>query len=211
MDTKAFFKLSYGLYIISTVFEGKRCGCIVNTFEQVTSSPPQVCVAVNKENYTAKMIQKSGVFAAVVLTESADMSLISEFGFKTSESVDKFKNYQSLSDINNVPYINQNIAARFSCKVKGLYDAGSHLIFIGEVLDSEVLSTENVMTYAYYHVVKKGYTPPKASSFNASENTAHKTKGYRCSVCNYILESDTIPEDFVCPICKQGKDKLIKL
>ena len=39
MDQTAFFKLSYGLYIISTTSEGKDAGCVANTLHQVTSSP----------------------------------------------------------------------------------------------------------------------------------------------------------------------------
>ena len=213
MDKKAFYKLSYGLYIISTVYEGKSAGCIVNTLSQVTSSPAQVTVAINKENYTAKVLAKSGYFAGVVLTQKADMDLISEFGFKTSETVDKFEKYSYLKDLNGVPYIKDNIASRFSCKVVDKLDCGSHIVFLGEVLDSEVLSSDKPLTYDYYREEKKGYTPPKASSFNGEKpnNKKGEVKGYRCTVCNYHLESDTIPPNFVCPICSQGADKLVKL
>ena len=211
MDKKAFYKLSYGLYIISTVYEGKRVGCIVNTLSQVTSTPAQVTVAINKDNYTAKMLLKSGYFAGVVLTEKTEMDLISEFGFKTSETLDKFQKYDYLKDLNDIPYIKDNIASRFSCKVVNTLDCGSHIVFLGEVIDSEVLSADKPMTYEYYREVKKGYTPPKASSYNEKPDKEEKKKGYRCIVCNYILESESIPPDFVCPICSQGPDKLVKL
>lgn len=75
MDPKAFFKLSYGLYIISTENEGKQAGCIANTFNQVTSSPAQVSVTLNKNNATEQMIEKSGKFAVAVLEQSATMEL----------------------------------------------------------------------------------------------------------------------------------------
>lgn len=52
MDQTAFFKLSYGLYIISTTSEGKDAGCVANTLHQVTSSPAQLAVTLNKDNYT---------------------------------------------------------------------------------------------------------------------------------------------------------------
>ena len=76
MDPKAFFKLSYGLYIISTEADGKQAGCIANTFNQVTSSPAQVSVTLNKDNATEQRIEKSGKFAVTVLQQSADMELI---------------------------------------------------------------------------------------------------------------------------------------
>ncbi len=219
MDSRAFYKMSYGLYIISTIFDNKASGCVVNTLEQVTSSPAKLAVAINKDNYTAKTLLKSGVYAGVALTESADMKLIGEFGFKSSEKVDKFQGFKTATDSNGIPYVTESVAARFSVKVTDTVDLGSHIMFIGEVTDCEVLSDEEVMTYAYYHKVKKGTTPPKASSYNktpdvpaADKSAAEKpVKGYRCSVCSYIVNTDTIPADFECPICGEGKDKLEKI
>ena len=34
---------------------------------------------------------------------------------------------------------------------------------------------------------------------------------YRCSVCGYIYEGDSIPEDFTCPVCHQSADKFAPL
>lgn len=169
MDKSALYKLSYGMFIISTADEAGRYGCVVNTLSQVTSSPVAVTVAVNKLNYTAQMMQKTKKFAAVVLTEQAEMDLIAEFGFKTSKTVDKFAKFDCVYDAAGQPYVKDCTAARFSCEVTDVLDAGSHLVFLGKVVEAEVCSNENVMTYAYYHTVKKGTTPPKASSFNLAK------------------------------------------
>ncbi|MBR2008535.1 MAG: hypothetical protein IJ936_00255, partial [Peptococcaceae bacterium] len=45
MDTKALFKLGYGLYVIGTEYEGALSGCTANTVVQITGSP--VCVNLN--------------------------------------------------------------------------------------------------------------------------------------------------------------------
>ena len=66
--------------------------------------------------------------------------------------------------------------------------------------DCEVLSSAPSMTYAYYHTVKKGLTPPKASSYQKAQP---KASGWRCTVCGYIYEGEELPADFVCPVCKQ--------
>ena len=101
-----------------------------------------------------------------------------------------------------MPYVAEQTVARFSCKVIDEVDLGTHILFVGEVLSAERLSDEEPMTYAYYHKVKKGVTPPKASSYQPKA-----VKGWRCKVCGYVLESDTIPDDFVCPICGQGREQ----
>ena len=46
MDSTAIFKLSYGLFVIGTSFDGKDNGCIVNTVMQVTSQPMKVSTVV---------------------------------------------------------------------------------------------------------------------------------------------------------------------
>lgn len=171
MDSRAFYKMSYGLYIISTVFEGKTAACVVNTLEQITSQPPKVAVAVNKGNFTAQTLLKSKHFAGVVLTQSADLKLIGQFGFKSSATIDKFEGFDFAEDINGIPYLINNVAARFSVNVTDTVDAGTHILFVGDVADAEVISDEEVMTYAYYHSVKKGTTPPKASSYNKTPDS----------------------------------------
>ena len=50
VDRKAFHTLSYGVYIVAAQTDELRAGCVVNTFQQVTSTPAQVSVAVNKDN-----------------------------------------------------------------------------------------------------------------------------------------------------------------
>lgn len=110
-------------------------------------------------------------------------------------------------DKNGIKYVTDCAAARYSCKVVKSLDLGTHVMFIGEVLDAEVLNEDEVMTYSYYHKVKKGTTPKNAPSYK--EET--KKKGFRCEVCGYILEADEIPDDFICPICGVGKDRFKKI
>ena len=90
MDLTAFFKLNYGLYVISSMDGTRACGCVVNTLTQVTAEPARVTVAVNKGNTTAEAIRESGFFAAAVLTQDVPMDTISLFGFRSSREVDKF-------------------------------------------------------------------------------------------------------------------------
>ena len=153
------------------------------------------------------MIQESGVFAAMALTKSADMDLIGKFGFQSSRDVDKFEGIACKTDGNGVKYITGPVAARFACKVIDTMDAGTHLIFLADVQEAEVLSDDEVMTYTYYHEVRKGTTPPKASSFQKEP----QVQGWRCKVCGYVYEGETLPPDFVCPICKKGAEFFEKI
>jgi len=208
MDSKAFYKLTYGLYIVSSAYEGKAGGCVVNTLAQVTSKPACMSVAINKDNYTTRLIEKSGVFAAVALAQEAGMDLIGAFGFKSSQDTDKFIGLNTKTDENGILYVAEQTLARYSCKIVNKLDLGTHIMFIGEVVEAEVLADGTPLTYTYYQTVKKGSTPKNAPSYKEEEAVK---KGYRCSICGYIHESDTLPDDFVCPVCKATADKFEKL
>ena len=209
MDLTAFFKLSYGLYVISALDGERRCGCVVNTFAQVTAEPAQVTVAVNKGNATADAIRRTGYFAAAVLTQDASLDLIGRFGFRSSRDEDKFDGVAYETDEHGTPYLTQDTNARFACKVVACHDVGTHWLFVAQVTQTQVLSGAPSMTYGYYHTVKKGLTPPKASSYQAP--AAAKAAGWRCTVCGYIYEGEELPADFVCPVCGQPASVFEKL
>lgn len=206
MDSKALSKMTYGLYLVSARSGDAVGGCVVNTVSQVTVLPVQLTVAINKENFTTKLIKDSGFFTAVVLSQSATMELIGKFGFQSSKDINKFAGYQTDTDENNVPYVREQAVARYSCKVVNCVDLGTHFLFVGEVIAAEILDEQIPMSYAYYHTVKNGKTPPKASVYQAEQ-----AKGYRCKICGYVLNADTIPADFICPICGRGSEELEKI
>ncbi|MBE5786106.1 MAG: flavin reductase [Clostridiales bacterium] len=211
MDITALFQLSYGLYIVSTRHEGKDSGCIINTACQVTNTPNQVAVTVNKDNYTCQMIQKSGHFSVQVLSQDAHMEFIGRFGFKSSRDVEKFAGMDVTYSPDGDPMLLDSapVNAVLTCKVVGQLDVGTHIIFVGLLTDAVKTGFGTPMTYAYYHQVKKGATPPKASSFQAAPAKAESGPQWRCTVCGHVHTGENPPDE--CPICHQGKDKFEKI
>ena len=212
VDSKAFRSMSYGVYIISSIYNQFRAGCVVNTLVQLTSKPARVSVAINKDNSTCGVVLTTGRFEASILAESAPMELIGRFGFHTSTELDKFAETEFAVDEAGVPYVTEHVVAHMGVRVIDSIDVGSHMLIIGEVEESEVLSSEPAMTYAYYHQVKGGKTPPKASSYEepAAEEAAPVAEGVRygwkCKICGHVVEMDELPDDFTCPICGKGKE-----
>ena len=165
VDLIAFNALTSGLYFISAKLGDRKVGCLVNTVMQVTAEPLQISVTVNKDNATAEAIRESKRFTASALSESATMELIGTFGFRSSRDIDKFAEVEHGIDEAGHPYVTQDVVAWFSVRVDQEFDVGTHVIFVGEVEEAEVVSSETPMSYSYYHQVKKGKTPPKASSY----------------------------------------------
>ena len=58
-----------------------------------------------------------------------------------------------------------NAIAYLEARVTQEVDVGTHTIFIGDIVDADVISEEECMTYAYYHQVKRGTTPKTAPTF----------------------------------------------
>lgn len=218
VDKSAFHSLSYGMYVIGTRAHDKDYGCVVNTFAQVTSSPLQVSVALNKDNATTTAVRESGRFTASCLSEDATMELIGTFGFHTSTELDKFAQHACARDAAGAPYVAEQCCAWFSARVVSELDLGTHVLFIGEVDEAaKVADAAAPMTYAFYHQVKGGKTPPKASSYlggeepavpaaPAADTNATAKVAWRCTICGHMEYVDELPDDFVCPICGVGKE-----
>ena len=216
-DKQAFHSLSYGMYVIGARSDGRDFGCVANTFAQVTSSPLQVSVALNKENATTAAVRAAGRFTASCLSEQADMQLIGTFGFHTSTELDKFAQHASVRDEAGMPYLAEQCCAWFSAKVVAELDLGTHVLFVGEVEEcAKVADAAAPMTYAFYHQVKGGKTPPKASSYLGDEQvsatpaesngTEQPKVAWRCTICGHMEYVDELPDDFVCPVCGVGKE-----
>ena len=112
IDQTAFFSLSYGLYIVGATDGERRAACVANTFQQVTSSPLQVSVALNKENATTDVILHSGRFTVSCLAQDATMELIGTFGFRCSTDLDKFASCETGVDAAGVPFAGSRGSSR---------------------------------------------------------------------------------------------------
>lgn len=199
MNKKAFYNMSYGVYVTTSTDNGKPVGCVTNSNTQITSSPATVSVSVNHDNYTAECIEKSGLFGFTVLAVDSDPEIIGKFGFFSSKDTDKFSGFEY--DVKEGVPVLADGCAYAVCRVIDKMETSTHTVFLGEVIDADTLKQSEPMTYSYYHKVLKGKSPEKAPTY--VEETAEETgaKKFVCDVCGYIYEGDSVPADFKCPIC----------
>lgn len=222
MNSKALYKISYGLYIVGSQKGGKLNGQIANTVFQISSEPVTLAVSINKQNLTNEYIRESKGFTVSVLAQDAPLALIGQFGFKSGRDQDKFSGVDYKLTQKGLPYVVDNSLAYLEAKVIQEIDAGTHHIFIGELTNAEVLLEGVPMTYAYYQEVKRGSVPKTAPTFIDKEKMKTvKADKYECSVCGYIYDPeigdpensiapgtsfDKLPDDWACPVCGAGKD-----
>ena len=191
---KALFNIPYGLYVL-TAKDNKDNGCIINTLQQVTSSPTQISITISKDNYTTKMIQKTLVFNVSILDKTVSFDLIKNFGFSSGKDTNKFVNFKNCKSAKNgVLYITQSTNSYLSAKVVSQIDVGTHITFVAEVTEDVVLQETESVTYDYYLKNIKPKPEEKA------------TNSYVCSICGFVYEGEELPANYICPICKHGSE-----
>jgi len=218
MNKEVLNNLTYGMYVISTKYNGKDVGCIVNTVTQVTAEEVVISLSVNKENYTNEAIKASKKFAVSILSKETVPDVIGKFGFFSSQSVDKFEGFNTILE-GNIKVINENICGYLMCELIDIISVGTHDIFIAKVTKRVKEEYDEPMTYEYYHKVIKGTAPSTAPTYivdNEDRNIVGNK--YKCMICGYIYDDsveemkfEELPVDWKCPICGVGKDKFKKI
>ncbi|MBQ8145413.1 MAG: flavin reductase [Clostridia bacterium] len=193
IESAALFNIGYGLYAVTCNDGKKDNGLIVNTLIQQASSPLILSVTINKQNYSHDVIKETKRMNVSCLTIDTPFEIFEKLGFRSGRDTDKLKDVFHWKSQNGLAVLSGEIInAFFSLEVDDYIDLGTHGLFICKVTEAKTLSSSETMTYSYYH---KNVKPKKAAS---------KKKGYVCKICGYVHEGDTLPSDFVCPICKHG-------
>lgn len=209
INKNVFRNLSYGVYIVSTMDGDKPTGCVANSVMQITSTPATFAVSMNHDNYTNACIQKSGKFCISILAEQSNPGLIGIFGFQSGKDIQKFENVEKVEK-EGLSVVSDS-CGYIVCKVIDKMETNTHTVFLGEAIVADTMKDGTPMTYAYYHNVVKGKSPKNAPTYVEEEVEETKEGKWICSVCGYEykgeLPFEEVPEEFVCPLCKQPKSK----
>lgn len=186
------YKISQGMYVLTT----QNGGCMVDSVSQV-SAGEEICisVAVSKNNNTNSLIHKNKKFAISVLGKSVNPNIIKTFGFNSMRDIDKFS-YIETTLIEDLNIINDSLGY-IICELVDVIDVGSHDLFIGKIIKSELINDEEEMTYAYYQKHKDELLKVETESGRTA---------WICTVCGYVYFADELPDDFICPVCGVGKE-----
>lgn len=229
MNIETFFKITYGLYIVSSGSDEKKTAHISNTVYQVTAEPAQIAICTHKDNLTTEYIKKNNTFAATIIKQEVDLEFIGKYGFKSGRDFDKFDDTNYKIGKTGAPIVLDNAIGYMECEVVQTVDVGTHILFVGKVLDAQIIDKSlTPLTYTYYRNEIKGLSPKNAPTFvnkdklsQLEEKQEAKAEIHICSVCGYRYNSDEgdkstgikegtsfddLPEDWQCPICGVGKE-----
>ena len=199
--------LLWGLFLVGAALDGRFQGCVVNSLHQVTSTNPiKFSLTLSKSNETFKAVEAAGSFAATVLSKVTPKERIDLFGYKSGRVVDKFEGLPVETDGAGNPYLRDYALSRISCRIVEKLDLGNYMLYIAEVTEAEVLGDGPALTVDDYKN-GGGATPAAATVYRTLEPNV----GWRCTICGYVAERETLPDGYQCPICRANKDKFVKV
>ena len=202
-DASAFFKIGYGLYIVTSKNDEVDNGMICNTVIQVKSNPAALAVTINKGSYTHDIAKETGTLNVHVLSVDTPFEVFENFGFHSGRDYNKFEKYPAIRCENDLPLLMYRfVNAVFQLKCTQYVDLDTHGMFICDVEGAAVFSQADTMSYDYYH---KNVKPQK------EEKGEEKPKGYVCTICGYVHEGEELPPDIICPICRHGAEAFEKI
>ena len=168
MDRNTFSKLGYGVYVVASGSRVRQNAFVATTVIQVTAEPAKIIVACNKNNFTADFIRESKAFSASVIKQNYNPTTMGTFGFRSGKNFNKFEHCGEFifGENTQTPIVLEDCMAWFECRLCDEIDVGTHILFVGEVLDAQITAEDAVpLTYSYYHEIKKGVTAKNAPSF----------------------------------------------
>ncbi len=185
-------KISQGMYVLTT----NGGGCVVDAVSQISSGEaPLISVAVMNQNYTNELLKSHDKFALSVLGMDVDPEIIKTFGLQSMRDVNKFENMKVL-EIEGIPVIENSLGYMVLEKVDSIMN-DTHTLFIGKLVEADVFTDGEAMTYGYYQDHKEELLKIK---------TENGKTAWVCTICGYVYYGEELPEDFVCPICGVSRE-----
>ena len=189
-------KISQGMYVLTT----NGGGCVVDAVSQVSSGDnPLIAVAVMKNNYTNDLMQENNKFAISVLGMNVDPEIIKIYGMHSMRDYDKFAN-SKVTVIDDLNIIEDSLGYMICEKVDEI-DTGTHTLFIGKLIGANKYKDDMPMTYGYYQEHK--------DELLKITTKAGKTV-WVCTICNFVVYEENLPDDYVCPKCGAPKELFVR-
>jgi flavin reductase (DIM6/NTAB) family NADH-FMN oxidoreductase RutF len=141
-----------GVTMVAASHNGVSHGMTVNSFTSLSLDPPLVSVSLEKVTRTHQLVKDANAFTVTILSQG-QQALSDRFAGRESEQSDRFAGLETFTVETGNPILNQGMAF-FDCKVAASHDAGTHTVFIGEVLACGRLTENGEPPLVYFN---RGY------------------------------------------------------
>jgi len=129
--------MTYGIYVLTTRFEGSINGMIASWISQVSYEPPLFMAAIHPNRYSHELLAKSGYFALHIISRE-QRDLLARFKGPTAK--EKFESISWEYGVTGCPILVDCIGC-MECRLTQRLAPGNHTLFIGEVVNA-IFNTE---------------------------------------------------------------------
>jgi flavin reductase (DIM6/NTAB) family NADH-FMN oxidoreductase RutF len=134
-----------GVAVIAVEYQGVRHGMTVSSFTSLSLEPPLVMVSLERGSRTHSLLEQSGYFGVTILC--SDQRAVSQrFAGGVPDGHDRFVGLQTFTLASGAPLLSDGLSF-FDCKVVSTYKAGTHTVFIGEVLAVQEITSGRPLLY----------------------------------------------------------------
>ena len=201
MDLKALFKISHGVYITGAKDEKERLiGSCIDAVMVAEVAPCQILVSMGKGSYTAQTVLKTKQMTLSVLPADAEDSLIQGFGVRSSRDADKWADVP-YDLVSGLPVLKDAVAG-MDLRIAWVQETATHFVLLCDVINVFAGTMKEPLLYQDYQNRKR------------KEEKMSETKKWVCSVCGYVYDGEIpfeeLPEDWVCPLCGEGKSVFVQ-
>lgn len=180
-------KITQGVYVLTTC----GGGCVVDAVSQVSAGDhPLIAVAVMKNNYTNELLKKNDSFALSILGKEVNPNIIKTFGLNSMRDINKFEKVETSKE-EGIDIIKEALGYMI-CDIIDSIDNETHTLFIGRLVEADLLEDGEAMSYNYYQEHKDELL---------KVNTEKGKTAWVCTLCGYVYYGEELPQDFTCPLC----------
>jgi flavin reductase (DIM6/NTAB) family NADH-FMN oxidoreductase RutF len=142
-----------GVTVLTTRDGAQVHGMTVNAFTSVSLEPPLVLACIERVVRTHALVDSSRVFAISFLREGQE-HISNRFAGRQTDVSDRFEGLSTFTAITGSPILADNLGY-LDCVVTTAYEAGSHTIFLAEVVDAKVQNSQKPLVYfdRNYHIL----------------------------------------------------------
>lgn len=134
-----------GVTIVTAQHTDTRHGMTVSSFTSISLEPPLVLVSLEQKAKTTQLIHASGSFGVTILGDEQQW-ISDRFAGRIPEINNRFEGLEVFSLVTGAPLLVTGLA-NFDCRVVSAWDAGTHTIFLGEVVDLRIGNNSKPLIY----------------------------------------------------------------
>ena len=134
-----------GVSLVTSASGSERQGMTVSSFTSVSLTPPLILVCLETAATTRQLIADKRSFAVSILAQ--DQAMISDrFAGRLPNLDDRFSGLEVRLTTSGHP-VPVGVLAYFDCRVVDELEAGTHTIYVAEVIGGDVLRRDEPLLY----------------------------------------------------------------